>query len=71
MSCRMLHDFMMAAKLSLPKPFIGDWTMQDDVECPKCNSPSVRVLSATHPRAYECMDCGHSFVSGKHALLDE
>ena len=45
--------------------------MMNDVECPKCKSPTVRVTCATNPRTYECMDCGHEFVCGKSMLTDE
>jgi len=49
----------------------GRLHMTNDVGCPKCRSPTVRVSNATQPRAYECMDCGHEFVRGKSMLTDE
>ncbi|MFH1623317.1 MAG: hypothetical protein ABIA12_02255 [Candidatus Aenigmatarchaeota archaeon] len=45
--------------------------MQNDVECPKCNSPAVRLTSGTHPVTYECADCGHGFVKGRNMLTEE
>lgn len=41
------------------------------MECPKCKSDDVKMIGMSYPNSYECNDCGHTFIKGKQALLDE
>jgi Zn ribbon nucleic-acid-binding protein len=41
------------------------------MNCPRCDSDKIAIISQNYPKTYECKKCGHIFMQLPKALLDE